>query len=89
MKGLAEEQRRWLVDELAKKGRGARKALAEHLGIRQDAITRMTNDDGRKEVREISVAELNGMAQFFHSIPPVLRVLEFKKDYDDSIKSSE
>lgn len=72
MRDLQDEQRLWLVEQLEKRGRGARGALAAHLGIRNDAITRMTNLDGKKEAREISFAELVGMAEFFAADPPGL-----------------
>lgn len=72
MRDLQDEQRTWLAEQLAKKGRGARGALAAHLGIRNDAVTRMTNLDGKKEAREISFAELVGMAEFFKDEPPGL-----------------
>lgn len=71
MNSLQENQRRWLADELEKAGRGARTQLAKHLGLRNDAITRMTNLDAG-ESREISVDELVRMAQFFKSKPPGL-----------------
>lgn len=74
MKGLQDEQRRWLVDQLQKHGRGSRGALAAHLGVRNDAITRMTNLDGKKEAREISIQELVGMAEFFAAEPPGLTI---------------
>lgn len=69
MSDLQEQQRIWLAEQLAKRGRGARSALAEHLGIRNDAITRMTNV-GRKQERNITLAELVGMAEFFGAEPP-------------------
>lgn len=72
MRDLQDEQRIWLAEQLARKGRGARGALAAHLGVRNDAITRMTNLDGKKEAREISFAELIGMAEFFKEEPPGL-----------------
>lgn len=72
MSGLQDEQRIWLAEQLEKKGRGARGALAAHLGVRNDAITRMTNLDGKKEARDISLEELIGMAEFFAAEPPGL-----------------
>lgn len=48
------------------KGRGARIALARHLGVRPDAITRLTTDvDDSKEQRHISAEELVKIADFF------------------------
>lgn len=72
MRHLQDEQREWLARELERKGRGARSALARHLSVRADAITRMTNLEGGKEARDISFAELVGMAEFFGSEPPGL-----------------
>lgn len=72
MKGLQDEQRLWLAQQLERRGRGARGALASHLNIRNDAVTRMTNLDGKKEAREISLTELVGMAEFFGAEPPGL-----------------
>lgn len=56
---------------LEKRGRGSRKELAEYLGIRTDAITRMTNAEPGKEQREITAEELMKMAQFFGERPPL------------------
>jgi phage repressor protein C with HTH and peptisase S24 domain len=72
MKDLLDEQRRWLARELDQKGRGSRTALAKHLGVRNDAITRMTNLEGQKEEREISFEELILISDFFGSDPPGL-----------------
>lgn len=60
-----DEIRDWLRRSLAERGRGAKKALADYLGIRADAITRMLNDDPSKETREITAAEMVRMRQFF------------------------
>lgn len=70
MKDLQTIQRAWLAQKLDAAPRGVRTALAKHLGVRPDAITRMTNDEG--EMRDISTAELVGMAEFFKSEPPGL-----------------
>ncbi|CAL77384.1 hypothetical protein; putative LexA, SOS-response transcriptional repressor domain fragment [Bradyrhizobium sp. ORS 278] len=84
MKDLQLQQRRWLSEQLKARGRGARSALANHLGIRTDAISRMTNLDGAKENREISLAELIGMAEFFEDEPPGLKEARSKaKDIRD------
>jgi len=72
MKYLQSEQRQWLLRELERMGRGARSALAKHLGVRNDAITRMTNLGEGKECREISFEELIAMESFFGSEPPGL-----------------
>jgi SOS-response transcriptional repressor LexA len=78
MRDLQDDQRRWLADQLDLRGRGARGALAAHLGVRNDAITRMTNLDGKKEAREISLSELIGMAEFFGAEPPGLTAARSK-----------
>lgn len=70
MKDLDLKQRRWLIEQLRIHGRGARTALSRHLGIRPDAITRMTNLDGAGEGREISLSELVAIAEFFKAEPP-------------------
>lgn len=70
MSNLLDSQRVWLAEQLARKGRGARVQLAKALGVRVDAITRMTNREPGKEVRDINLAELIGMAEFFKSEPP-------------------
>lgn len=61
----------WLVQNLEAKGRGSRKALAAHLGVRVDAISRMTSDKPGRETRDISANELLRMAEFFGKPPPV------------------
>lgn len=66
------EIRLWMKAELEKLGHGAKGKLAAALGVRADAITRMTNTDPtKKEVREIKAQELVIMSQFFGSEPPV------------------
>ncbi|MGF7163311.1 phage repressor protein C with HTH and peptisase S24 domain [Rhodoligotrophos appendicifer] len=56
--------RDWLEGQVAKRGRGAKAALAAHLGVRPDAITRMLNLGG-KETRLIKAHELSRIAEFF------------------------
>ena len=70
MNDLHREQRRWLSEQLESAGRGSRSALAKHLKVRPDAISRMTNERG--ETREMSMPELVGMAEFFKVEPPGL-----------------
>lgn len=55
----------WAQAELAKRGHGAKGALAKSLGVRPDAITRMTNTDPKKETREIRAHEYELMRKFF------------------------
>ncbi len=64
--------RTWLEGQIEKKGHGARKKLAECLGVGSSAITRMTSTDPGKESREITAAELLKMAEFFGEFPPLL-----------------
>lgn len=64
------EIRLWMQRELRKKGHGAKGALAQYLGVRQDAVTRMANTDPSKEKREIRAADLLRMIEFFGSEPP-------------------
>jgi plasmid maintenance system antidote protein VapI len=75
MSKVHEEQRRWLADELKKKGWGAKSALAKHLGVRNEAITRIITEKDARSYREISFAELVKMAEFFGSAPPGLSSL--------------
>ncbi|GEM_PF-6708158 len=72
MNDLREKQRIWLSEKLAARGHGSRGELAKHLNVRNDAITRMTNAEAGKEIREISLQELMGMAEFFGESPPGL-----------------
>lgn len=69
---LKERQRLWLLEQLKLRGHGSRSDLAKHLGIRPDAITRMTNHEPGKEARDITFEELLGMNKFFGSPPPGL-----------------
>lgn len=52
---------------LAERGHGAKGALAKHLKVRADAITRMMNLDPDRETREIRAHELVLMESFFGS----------------------
>lgn len=63
-----EENREWLRAQLEVAGRGAKQALADHLGFtRPDAITRILNTDPNKESRAIKASELVKMREFFES----------------------
>lgn len=57
--------REWLRGELSKRPRGTKGRLAQHIGVRADAITRMLNTDPKKETREIRAHELVKMREFF------------------------
>jgi len=70
MRDYRTEFREWLVDNLRRKGRGSRTALAEKLGVRTDAISRMTSSDPSKETRRIDAAEMAKMVEFFGCAPP-------------------
>lgn len=69
--------REWLQAELQKAGRGSKGRLAEFLGVRPDAVTRMLNNTGTKEIREIGADELVKMIEFFKSAPSDLKNTEF------------
>lgn len=69
MNDLQRQLKVWLADQLRTAGHGSRKALAEALGVRPDAITRMTNLKA-KEMRDISLDEAAVMGRFFKSTPP-------------------
>jgi phage repressor protein C with HTH and peptisase S24 domain len=75
MSKVHEEQRRWLADELKKRGWGAKSALAAYLRVRNDAITRILTESNDRPYREISFEELAKMAEFFGSTPPGLSSL--------------
>ncbi len=72
--------RTWLEGQIEKKGHGARKKLAECLGVGSSAITRMTSKDPGKESREITAAELLKMAEFFGEFPPLFPGAESHDD---------
>lgn len=55
----------WLKQELGKRPRGTKGALAKFLGVSADAITRMANTENGKEVREIKAHELPLIQRFF------------------------
>lgn len=58
--------REWLAERLAEKGHGAKKALAEFMGLDGSAVSRMLVEGGR----QISADELAKMVVFFGSAPP-------------------
>lgn len=57
--------RLWMATEIEALGHGAKGALAKHLGVRPDAITRIMNTTPGKETREIKAHELESMRTFF------------------------
>ena len=69
MRTIGDEQRVWITRKLKERGRGAKAALAKHLGVRPDAVSRMI---GSRESREIYLDELHRMAAFFDESPPGL-----------------
>lgn len=70
MQGDAAKIRTWLKDQLARAGRGAKSRLAQHLGIRPEAVSRMISEDG--EFRDLKASELVRIAVFFNTSPPIL-----------------
>src|SRR5689334_301687 len=66
MEDLRNEHREWLKANLDKAGRGAKKRLAEFLGVAPDAVTRMLNTDPNKESRDIRAREFERMREFFN-----------------------
>ena len=72
MRSLQDQQRAWLNEQLARGPRGVKSALAKALNVRPEAVTRMTNLDGGKETRDITIDDLITMAEFFGSEPPGL-----------------
>jgi hypothetical protein len=60
----------WLNSELDAMGRGSRKKLAEFLGVPSDAVSRMTNMNPGKEMRDIHISDMVKMFRFFESRPP-------------------
>lgn len=61
---------RWITDQLKARGRGSKRELSEHLGVRPDVITRMLNTDPNKETRVIRADELVRISEFFGAPPP-------------------
>ncbi|MEN5279408.1 hypothetical protein ABE527_21080 [Brucella sp. TWI432] len=55
----------WLKQELGRRPRGTKGALAKFLGVSADAITRMANTENGKEAREIKAHELPLIQKFF------------------------
>ncbi|MEW9304511.1 S24 family peptidase [Labrys neptuniae] len=71
MNALRQDQlRAWLATMLGKAGHGAKTKLANHLGLTQAQITRMSRTDPGKETRDINVNELPAIVAFFGEAPP-------------------
>jgi phage repressor protein C with HTH and peptisase S24 domain len=64
------EIRLWLQEKMAEAGHGVRGQLANFVGVRPDAITRMANTDPDKETREIRGHELQRLEAFFREAAP-------------------
>lgn len=62
----------WISDNLKAMGHGSKGKLADFLGVRPDAVTRMLNTEPGKELRDISATELVQIGQFFKKTPPGL-----------------
>ncbi|AQX19247.1 MULTISPECIES: transcriptional regulator [Bartonella] len=65
-----EQLRLWLNEQLAKKGHGSKKMLAEHLGILPSTLTSILNNSGTN--RSIKADELIKIINFVGEIPPFL-----------------
>ncbi|OPB29549.1 transcriptional regulator [Bartonella sp. WD12.1] len=65
-----EQLRLWLNEQLAKKGHGSKKMLAEHLGILPSTLTSILNSSGAN--RSIKADELIKIINFVGEIPPFL-----------------
>lgn len=79
MSNIKEIRRVWLITKLAEQGRGSRTKLAKHLKIEPPQISRMTNEDGTKESREITTEEWTDIAHFFQENPPGLKILDYER----------
>jgi len=62
---IQDEMRVWINSELTQRGRGARKELAEFLGIPRYQLTRMLNTKKGKETRGIRADEWLRIENFF------------------------
>ncbi|RWC23132.1 MAG: hypothetical protein EOS55_14075 [Mesorhizobium sp.] len=60
------ELRIYLQQELASRPHGTKGQLAKFLGVKPDAVTRMTNTDPGKETRAIQAHEFERIRQFFN-----------------------
>ncbi|RVD13952.1 MAG: hypothetical protein EOS73_34785 [Mesorhizobium sp.] len=60
------ELRIYLQHELARRPHGTKGQLAKFLGVKPDAVTRMTNTDPGKETRAIQAHEFERIRQFFN-----------------------
>jgi hypothetical protein len=79
--------RQWLVDELAKKGRGAQSALAGHLGLHRTAVNKMIEENGRS-ISADELAQMAQMADFFQSTPPGFEVLNKPSQNSEKVSES-
>lgn len=76
----------WLNEKLNLMGRGSRKKLAQHLGVPSDAISRMTNLDPAKEMRDIHIADMMAIFAFFDSRPPEIVGRLLNLDHDLALR---
>ena len=67
-----QEVRDWLAKQLAARGHGAKKKLAEALGVSSEAISRMLNSAPGKEGRDIKAHELMKMSEHFGAPAPAI-----------------
>ncbi|ABM45024.1 hypothetical protein X471_00009 [Bartonella bacilliformis str. Heidi Mejia] len=65
-----EQLKLWLKEQLAKKGHGSKKMLAEYLGVLPSSITSMLENSEKNRI--IKADELIKIINFFGEIPPFL-----------------
>lgn len=63
-----ENLKRWIDEGLAKRGHGAKKALAAKLGRAPSMVSRLISSD---EKVDITIRELISIAEFFGEEPPL------------------
>lgn len=83
----------WLTARLSEYGRGSCGALATHLGLTRDAVTRMKNRNGAKENRRILPSLIPKLAEFFGAWPPGFEPMDktteaIEKLADEAVKSA-
>lgn len=63
----------WLAEKLADRGIGSIKALAKHLGLSSNAVSRMKNRGNAGQARKIEAHMVPKIADFFGEWPPGYR----------------
>lgn len=69
-----DEMRIWVKERLAAQGRGARRRLADFLGLTPNHITLMLNTEKNKAVRAIKADEWLKIEQFFDPERPLQEI---------------